>query len=205
MLASGTKDNAVTLWDVGTGRVVVSLQGHSNSILSLAFSPDGKTLASGSADCTVRLWDVGRGKERATLPHQPVWGAVRRLAFSPDGKLLASGSDDWTVKLWDLATGKERATFQGYDDEADVDSLAFSPDGQTVASVQCGTIFLWDVATRKNIAKILAEPSSVQSVGFTPNGRILAVCAASDENPLESQKLWEFAGGRTQGARHSEP
>jgi WD40 repeat protein len=79
-----------------------ALTGHIRSVVSLAFSPDGKTLASGSADGTIRLWDV--------TTHQPLGPAltghirsVVSLAFSPDGKTLASGSDDMTIRLWDVS------------------------------------------------------------------------------------------------------
>ncbi|MGI2909791.1 WD40 repeat domain-containing protein, partial [Hassallia sp. VBCCA 56010] len=77
---------------------------HSNSVRSVAFSPDGKTLASGSDDNTIKLWDVATGKLSQTLTGHS--NSVRSVAFSPDGKTLASGSDDNTIKLWDVATGK---------------------------------------------------------------------------------------------------
>jgi WD40 repeat protein len=77
---------------------------HEDRVLSVAYSPDGKTLASGSFDGTIKLWDVATGKERATLKGHTGW--VRSVAYSPDSKTLASGSEDETIKLWDVATGK---------------------------------------------------------------------------------------------------
>src|SRR5439155_1087345 len=92
-----------------------TLQGHTQSVVSVAFSPDGKTLASASHDGTLRLWEVATGKERAALGEYT--GCVGCVAFSPDGKTLASGTigspvyfpDLKNVKLWDVAAGKVRS------------------------------------------------------------------------------------------------
>ena len=74
---------------------------HTGLILSIAFSPDGKTLASGSVDATIMLWDVEKGQ---SIGDQPLLGSapVTCVAFSPDGKTLASGSVDTTIFLWDV-------------------------------------------------------------------------------------------------------
>ena len=60
----GSGDRTVKLWDVATGKLLASLQGHTGGVYSVAWSPDGKTLASGSDDRTVKLWDAAVGKER---------------------------------------------------------------------------------------------------------------------------------------------
>jgi len=118
------------------------LSGHTGSVNSVAFSPDGRSALSGSADRTLKLWDVASGKEIRTFSGDT--GSVFSVAFSPDGRSVLSGSDDNTLKLWDVASGKEIRSFSGH--TWWVRSVAFSPDGRSVlsGSRDC-TLKLWDL------------------------------------------------------------
>jgi WD40 repeat protein len=108
MLASASGDKTVKLWEMATGKERATLRGHAQAVMSVAFSPDGKTLASASGDKTIKLWDMATSKARATL--QGHSEAVYSVAFSPNGKTLASAGGSFgkpgELKVWDVATGK---------------------------------------------------------------------------------------------------
>jgi WD40 repeat protein len=130
LVASGSSDRTVWLWDATTGTERYVFKGHSGLVTAVAFSPNGKLVASGSDDRIVRLWDATTGTEHCVFKGH--LGLVRAVAFSPDGKLVASGSGDGTVRLWDATTGTERCVFKGHSDS--VWAVAFSPDGKLGAS-----------------------------------------------------------------------
>ncbi|MCE2402158.1 hypothetical protein J4G08_14895 [Candidatus Poribacteria bacterium] len=102
----------IWVYDVETDKTLNLLTGHTEWILSVAFSPDGSLLASASIDRTVRVWDVHTGTELWTL--QGHEGRTTDVAFSQDGKTLASASEDETIRLWDVHTGKHLRTLEGH-------------------------------------------------------------------------------------------
>ena len=191
MLASGSLDRTVRLWEVSTGLHLRTFTGHSRFVISVAFSPDGTTLASGSQDGTVRLWEVSTGLHLRTFTGHS--GFVLNVAFSPDGQTLASGSLDRTVRLWEVATGKHLRTFERHTES--VWSVAFSPDGRVLASGGWdGNIHLWEVATGKHLQRLRWTPVG-RSVSFSPDGQMLA--GASEDGAV---RLWEVATGNRLGA-----
>ncbi|OUL35397.1 serine/threonine protein kinase [Nostoc sp. T09] len=100
ILATGSDDNTIKLWEVNTGQVITTLLGHSWSVVAVTFTADGTMLISASRDRTVKLWKVSTAEEIATLSGHA--DSVSTVAVSPDAQLIASGSRDKTIKLWQL-------------------------------------------------------------------------------------------------------
>jgi WD40 repeat protein len=186
-VASGSADNTIKLWDIRKGKCFKTLYGHTNSVSSVAFSPDGQTLVSGSADHTVRLWDIRNGQcVKICLGHS---NRVASVAFSPDGKTLLSGSTDKTVKLWDVSTGSCVRTFIGHSDR--VESVTLSQDGQIAVSGSFDlTIRFWDCHTGKCFKTCTGYSSGVVGVPFSPCGKLLA-----SGNSDSTVRLWDVNTG----------
>ncbi|MYZ36742.1 helix-turn-helix domain-containing protein, partial [Streptomyces sp. SID4917] len=166
------------------------LTGHSGAVLSVAFSPDGRTLAA-TADGggTVRLWDTATGRLRKSLTG--LTGAVLSVVFSPDGQTLATAStDDRSVRLWDTNTGRLRRSF---DERTNgTMSVAFSPDGRTLATASSGHgVDLWNPDTGRLLRSLDERSIGAELVAFSPDGRTLTTASGLDR----SVRLWDTDTG----------
>ena len=120
LVATGSKDNTIRLWDARNGEaVLVPFIGHTSSVYSIAFSPDDLAIVSGSEDCTVRVWDVSTG-QTTMGPWRGHTGWVELVAFSHDGKCIYSlSSFDKTIRMW--STEQIRSTLFTNESEIDDD------------------------------------------------------------------------------------
>ena len=198
ILASGSDDKTIKLWNLKTGEEIVTLAGHSRFVKSVAFSSDGAILASASDDRTIKLWNVATGEEIRTLSGHS--HAVKSVAFSPQGSggfgnppLLASGSWDKTVKLWDTNTGEIICTLTGH--QLQITSIAFSLDGKLLASGSFDrTVRLWDLSSRENsrvLYTLKGHSWPVFAIAFSPQGNILAT-GSEDKTII----LWDLNTGQ---------
>lgn len=187
LVASGSWDNTLKIWDAATGVQIRALNGHSNRVTSVAFSPDGKLLASGSMDYTAKVWDAMTGQVLHTLTKHSM--PVQSVAIGRDGSMLATAGIDKLIILWDLNTGKEIRILSGH--EGNVSSVAFSPDGARLASSSWDhTVRVWNTTTGAVIHKLEA-PGALMSVAFSADGRTIA--SAGFRSVI---KAWDAASGQ---------
>lgn len=186
--ASGSDySHNVKIWNIETGTLVNELEGHTDTILSITYSPDGRYIASGSRDGTVRLWCALTGKElKKFFGHK--YGTVVS-AFSTNGKFLFvnpfSSNDGETSKIWDIETGKEVVVdglgcFLGYNESKSL--CCFRGENSTVR--------IYNTLTGKIVSILRGHADLVDSVSYSPDDKYVAT---SDG---EAIRIWEIKTGR---------
>jgi WD40 repeat protein/uncharacterized caspase-like protein len=174
MKVAGEVGHHIRLYDFATGEIVGILQGHTDVVDGVAFSPDGRQLISGSADTTAIIWDIASRKIRHRL--QGHHGSIFAVRFTRDGARAVTGSYDKDVKLWSVESGALIKTMQGH--ETNVQSVDVSRNGVIASGDWSGEIRLWDGRTGEFLRKLDLRTSSVgvSSVGtvsFSPDGKVL--------------------------------
>jgi len=177
----------VRVWDRASGAGIALLTGHTNTIDSVRWSPDGQRLLTASWDSTIRLWDVRRSRLLRT--YEGHTDQVYMVRWNADGTQFLSASRDKTIRLWDAETGEVIRTYEGHTDA--VNSISFSPDGTQFASASTDrTLRLWDLASGETIRIYEGHTAQANEVIFSPDGLSLFSSSWDD-----SVRQWNVASG----------
>lgn len=184
---SDTRFKKLILWELSTGNILFTLDGHTDRIDAVALSLDESYAASGGRDKTVRVWDLKTGKAAAVFAgHQK---EIESLAFSPDRKYVLSGSRDHTLRLWDIEAGKEVRAFAH---RARVTLARFSPDGRFAVSGDAdGDIRIWDARTGEEVRALKSQADSGYVLVMSPDGR--HVLSGTPDGKI---RLWDKTSGK---------
>jgi WD40 repeat protein len=164
------------------------LEGHTDSVLSLALSADGRRVISGSSDTTLRVWDLESGECLHVLEGH--WGPVHSLALSADGRRVISGSWDFTLRVWDLESGQCLHVLEGH--TKFVRSLALSADGRRVISgSDDNTLRVWDLESGECLHVLEGHTKFVRSLALSADGR--RVISRSWDSTL---RVWDVESGQ---------
>jgi WD40 repeat protein/serine/threonine protein kinase len=204
-LATGGIDQAVKIWDAGSGHEILTLRGHFDWVQGLVFTPDGQRLVSACDDKNIRVWDARPlregekvGEELFTLEGHS--DCVNAVAFHPTQPLLATGSTDGSVKMWDTRSGRVERTLPVR--LTRVDTVAFSPDGKrlAVAGQPATFVTLLDTTTGKAVAQVKGHGEWIIRVAFSPDGKSLAT-AGNDGDVVLHDVATGKEVGRLRGHR----
>ncbi|KIK32601.1 hypothetical protein CY34DRAFT_138349 [Suillus luteus UH-Slu-Lm8-n1] len=205
-VASGSRNGAVKLWSVDTGKVIKTWTGHTDRVISVSWSQDGGRVVSGSDDGTLRVWDVQSGK--TILGPINIGKNVREVCYSPDAKMIATALGSRGLKIWDANSGELLKTLQRVFSMC----LAWTSDGKTliaggskidtatwtvvdlckdfvnanslspndrilaISSYFEKTVQLWDLETNQPIGTPLHHQENVYSATFSVDGKFLLTC-----------------------------
>lgn len=198
MLASGSYDEALFLWDVRTSRLMRSHPAHSDPIGGVDFVRDGTLIVSCAGDGLIRVWDTATGQCLRTLVHEdnaPVTG----VRFSPNGKYVLAWTLDSSVRLWNYIEGRCVKTYQGHQNEKYSIGGAFGVyDNKektehrpfAVTGSEDGSIFCWDVQSKEILQCIEAHEGVVMGVDTWPEGDLMVSVGVD-----KTVRIWERDDG----------
>jgi WD40 repeat protein len=185
------------LTSAATGQEPLRLQGHTATVMAVAWSPDDRWILTASKDKSARIWDARTGALQRTLVGHRDW--VLAAVFAPNSQLVATGGADDVIRLWDSRSGQCLRTLTNH--QGDVLSLAFSPDGNLLASGGADRkARIWDVKSGRQLHELSASVDGVTSVAFSLNGTRLATANSGNQlyknwNRESRIRLWDVTLG----------
>jgi serine/threonine protein kinase/Tol biopolymer transport system component len=167
--------------------LVYTLKGHTDWVLTLAFSPSSRWLATAGQDRTIQVWDTRSGKLTGTLRGQNA--VIHAIAFSPDGKQIASAGLDGSVRFWDFASNRQIGGVRG--PGGPLYGLAFSPDGKTIAAGgRDRSIHVWSLSSGNRLYALEGHAGDINAVAYSPDSRWL-VSTSTDK----TARVWDMSNG----------
>jgi WD40 repeat protein len=154
--------------ETSSGKCLFELDGHTNQVRDISYSPDGNWLVTAGEDSTARIWRAATGKSAALLPHD---AGVIIATFSPDGKWVATGDDRKVIRIWETASWTKVAQIDIKPRE--LLSFTFSPNGKCLltGSMDENSTDVWETATGARIAELTGHSGPIRSPGFSPDGQ----------------------------------
>lgn len=163
------------------------LDGHTDTVRHIAWSPDGRLLATASRDGTARVFDAGSGRTLLVLPCDGAM--VESVAWAPDSARLATAGRDCVVRIWDAASGEPVRLLAGAGDLNR--QVAWSPDGrQVAASSKDRIVRVWEADTGRLVHELRGHGDDVWGVAWSPDGNRLA-SASHDQTAM----VWDLTTG----------
>lgn len=189
---SGYYKKIIKIWDLGTKKLIHTLDEHTDKIMSAVYSPHGKHIVSASDDNTIKIWDTKTGKCIHTLREHTE--DVNYAEYSHDAKHIVSASNDKTIKIWNAKTGKCEQTLKGHTNK--LCSAVFSFDDKLIVSASVdSTIRIWDAISGRQIGNPLkGHRGMVLSAVFSLNAK--HIVSVSTDNTI---RIWNVTTGEQIG------
>ena len=186
IIATGAEDKHIYLWEISSGEIIKTYEGHLHPPKYLEFSSDGRYLISAAAT-EIRIWDLTKDTWRGYKKHVT---HVYNVAFNKDASRFLSTSLKPNFILWDREESQVIHEFEGHSKSTLV--AAWSPDNKWIASGSGDqNIRIWDATSMETVHIISAHGGNIYSLHFSPDNKLLA-SASMDENI----KLWDVMTGK---------
>ena len=191
LAAMGSSAGIVKVWQVATGKELLSFESHGFRLVSMSFSSNGLIALvgydTGNRRGKLMVIEVSSGEVIFnSIAHND---AIISTAFSPDGQLLLTGSLDETAKIWDVSTGEAIHILSGYTDR--IYATAISPNGKMILNgSEEGVPELWETTTGRKLFSFKGHSEKVEIVAFSPDNKVILTSSEKES------KLWQVTSGR---------
>jgi WD40 repeat protein len=188
-LITSSMDGMVRIWNVKSGKLIVSVSAHKDLIIDVTFNSDGDLFATASADGTARLWASGTGESVAVLTEHPA--GVSRVQFSSDGVGFATaGQNDRTAKIWNFGSTRSSLTLR---QESSIEDLQFDRTSERLVTIGYGEATIWDAKSGAVVAKLSGHNNWLSRVAYSAdNSRIITTSYD------KTARIWDATTGASQ-------